>query len=101
MVGIVFKNIADKFWIMADKEYVCTARGQLKQNKVLVGDKVEFDANSFSITKVFERKNTLVRPPLANLDKLIIVISSIPKPDFMVVDKLILFSLMILFQFYG
>ena len=94
MTGIVFKILADKFWVMANgNQYICTAKGTLKYNGILVGDKVIFSENENNIIEVLTRKNSLIRPPLANLDKLIIVISSVPEPDFMIVDKLILFSL--------
>ena len=93
MTGLVYKILADNFYVASeDKTFVCSARGILKENGILVGDRVEFNENENNITKVYARKNQLIRPPLANLNKLIIVISSVPKPDFMIVDKLILFS---------
>ena len=40
------------------------------------------------IEKVYDRKNVLIRPPVANIDCLIIVISiDTPKPDFLLLDK--------------
>ena len=93
MTGLVYKILADNFHVASEgKTFVCRARGILKENGILVGDRVEFNENENNITKVYARKNQMIRPPLANLDKLIIVISSVPKPDFMIVDKLILFS---------
>ena len=94
MIGLVYKILADKFWIMSDNtEHICTAKGNLKEAGILVGDRVEFNSKEKNITNVLARKNSLIRPPIANIDKLIIVISAVPEPDFMIVDKLILFSL--------
>lgn len=88
--GVVTKKLADKFWVKTDdKTECCVARGNLKIGNIYVGDKVDID--NLVIEKVHERKNKLIRPPVANLDQLIIVISPIPKPDFMLVDKLLIF----------
>jgi ribosome biogenesis GTPase len=74
---------------------LCSARGNIKlQTDLKVGDfvKIENDTqtNSNIITNVMERKNNLIRPYIANIDQLFIVISSVPKPDFLLVDKLII-----------
>ncbi len=92
--GLILKNIADKFWVEIDsKVFVCASRKNLKKSRLLVGDKVEvLEANGeFNIEKVLLRKNDLIRPPLANLDILFIVVASKPEPDFAVLDKLLLF----------
>lgn len=66
-----------------------SASGKVKKEGVFVGDEVEVEG---AINFVYPRKNLLVRPPMANLDKLFIVISPIPKPDFVLVDKIIIYS---------
>lgn len=94
MDNLVVKKIADKFWIKTDNDLlVCTPRGGLKESGIYVGDFVMIDKinNTNVITKVLPRKNLLIRPPLANLEQLIIVIAKEPEPDFMIIDKLILF----------
>lgn len=96
MTGLVYKKVANNFWVKDGKnDYFCVARGNLKSDGVFVGDRVEYNIieGQPTIEKIEERKNQLIRPPLANLDQLIIVIAEIPEPDFMIVDKLILFSL--------
>ncbi len=68
----------------------------IKKNRVVVGDDVELKKDEFSskyiITKVFPRKNCLPRPVVANIDKLLIVIANTPKPDLLLVDKLIIYA---------
>lgn len=92
MIGLVVKKQANHFTIDAkNQSYVCTARGNLKKDGVFVGDNVEFLENEKQIVKVLERKNKLLRPPLANLDSLVILITTSPIPDFYLLDKLILF----------
>jgi ribosome biogenesis GTPase len=39
---------------------------------------------------VYERKNTLKRPPLSNVDQIVLVLAPVPKPDFLLIDKLII-----------
>ncbi len=88
MKGLVEKKNAGRFIVSGID---CVARGNLKDNGIFVGDKVEFDKNQRIIKNVLPRKNLLIRPPLANLDRLIIVVAPVPKPDFMLVDKLLIF----------
>lgn len=74
--------------------YNSTPRGNLKLNKLFVGDIVEVSKQDYSadylIESVFERKNTLLRPPLCNVDQIVVVIAPVPKPDFLLIDKLII-----------
>lgn len=92
MRGLVVKKQSTLFEIFSNREKVlCSARGNLKDKGIFVGDDVEFDEKELVITKILDRKNILIRPPMANLDKMIIVISPKPKPDFYLVDKLVLF----------
>ena len=68
------------------------AKGNLKQNKVLVGDfvKVENINGTNVILEVEERKNQLIRPVVSNIDKMCLVIAPTPNPDFVNLDKQIL-----------
>jgi ribosome small subunit-dependent GTPase A len=71
----------------------CTARGRLKlTGEILVGDFVEVEETErgLVIVGVLPRRNFLVRPYVANIDVCFIVIASVPAPDFVLVDKLII-----------
>ena len=60
---------------------------------IFVGDFVDFNLTAERygvIEKVHKRKNSLIRPYVANIDKAIIVIASEPKPDMLLVDKIII-----------
>ena len=90
MQGKVIKIIADLFFVLCEeKVYECSARGKLKKDKIVVGDDVLFDEKESIIEKVLKRKNILIRPPVSNIDNMLIVLASLPEPDFILIDKLI------------
>ena len=68
---------------------VCSLRGKVKRDvDVFVGDFVETDGEV--IDKVYERKNCMIRPYVANLDVLYITVAPEPEPDWNLVEKLLL-----------
>ena len=79
----------------------CRARGAFRHNNLspLAGDNViisytrndgKENAEEYVIEEICERKNSLIRPPLANLDYLFITLAAAsPKPVLSTVDKLI------------
>ena len=72
-----------------------TVRGKLRNNHVfpLVGDNVIVDINNKTIIDIKERKNSLIRPLIANIDKLFIVMSNkIPEFSSYLIDKFLLIS---------
>ena len=77
-----------------DGEVSARSRGVFRQKgvKPVPGDYVEllFEENAEPvITGVYQRTSLLVRPPLANLDMAILVVSSCePKPNLFILDKL-------------
>lgn len=90
--GLITKKMSDKFWVKtAQNLFVCTAKGILKSNGIFVGENVEFNTQTMNIEKVLPRKNQLIRPPLVNLDQLFVLVADKPQPDFLMLDKLLLF----------
>lgn len=70
-------------------------RGKLRNNNInpVVGDNVEVDIENKTIEKVLPRKNYLERPLIANIDKLLIVMStSIPVFSSYLIDKFLLIA---------
>ena len=70
--------------------YECRARGIFRKKGIspVVGDNVEFSEGM--IEKIQERKNILLRPPVANLDRIFFVVSTTePVPNYYVLDQLI------------
>ena len=94
--GIITKGIGGFYYVeVANATYECKARGVFRKERItpLVGDVVEITINEQAentIDKIFDRKNCLNRPPVANIDNLFIVVATVePKPNFLVIDKLI------------
>ncbi len=91
MIGQVYKVHSDKYLVKSkEKTYDLRARGllKLKRESISVGDFVEFDKDA--ITKVIERKNHFIRPNVSNVDLVVAVLSPEPKPDYYLVDKLLI-----------
>ena len=77
-----------------DGEIECQARGVFRKREQTpyVGDRVEVAVSGQLgyIMKMEERKNFLIRPPLANIDQLVMTVSILePAPNTLVLDKLI------------
>ena len=94
--GTIIKGIGGFYYVeAADEIYECRARGVFRKEKLspLVGDKVTISVNDNAentIDEIMPRKNALTRPPVVNIDNLIIVVSTVePKPSTLVIDKLI------------
>lgn len=92
--GQVFKIHSDFYYVkFEDKIFECKIREILKkqQQKVFVGDFVEFE-NNF-INNLLPRKNYLLRPSVSNVDQVVIV-SAVKEPDlnFEQLDRYISFA---------
>ena len=89
--GQVICASSNKYTVdFGDNQLVISARGKIKYRSgdILTGDYVEVENDV--ITKVYPRSSRFIRPNVANIDTLCIVIANPPKPDFLVVDKLLL-----------
>lgn len=95
--GIILKGIGGFYYVeAAGAVYECKARGVFRKKRItpLAGDRVQItvtdDGTENTVNEIFERKNFLKRPPVANIDCLIIVSSTVsPRPSTLVIDKLI------------
>lgn len=87
--GIIVKVHSDLYRVDCNGALIeCKAKGLLKFKSVkpVVGDTVEIDGDV--ITKIYPRRNQFIRPPIANIDQLIIVVATKnPKPDLELLDK--------------
>jgi len=93
--GIIYKAMSGFYYVQSTDETVeCRARGRfrLDKNIPLVGDQVKYTAtepNKGIITEILPRKNSFVRPPLANIDKMVIIASgAIPVTDTYLIDRM-------------
>lgn len=73
--------------------FECKARGIFRKQNIspCVGDRViltDIRGNTAVVDKIFPRKNSIIRPPLANLDCMVFVISTCePAPNLTLLDK--------------
>ncbi len=98
MQGKIIKAISGFYYIESDsKIYECKAKGIFRKNGVtpLVGDYVEFEElknDKGNLISIKDRKNELIRPPIANVD-LAIIVAAVKNPDIslLFIDKQIAF----------
>ena len=95
-IGIIVKGIGGFYYVLTDHEIVeCKARGLFRKDGItpMVGDKVKLAQDIDVIETILPRKNRLLRPAVANIDYLgIVVAPRDPAPDYLLVDKMIIYA---------
>jgi ribosome biogenesis GTPase / thiamine phosphate phosphatase len=98
--GLILQGIGGFYSVeTADRIYECRARGIFRKNGItpLAGDLVNISVGpdgTGAIEEILPRRNFLFRPPVANLDQLVIVVSSCePSPNFLNTDRTIAMAL--------
>jgi len=96
--AVIIKNIGGLYSVYKDEiMYSCRARGIFRKelikpmigDYVVLSDIVEEDRTAV-IDDILPRKNSLVRPCVANIDCFVLVIAAVsPMPDLLLVDKLL------------
>lgn len=87
MQGRIIKSLAGFYYVEADGQVFQTrARGNFRKKgqTPYVGDFVDFSAEDNSegyILKIHDRKNSLVRPPIVNIDQAVVIMSA-KEPEF-------------------
>ncbi|HEX3040171.1 MAG TPA: ribosome small subunit-dependent GTPase A [Caproiciproducens sp.] len=94
--GLIIKGIGGFYYVeAAGAVYECKARGVFRKNKItpLAGDHVTISTEedgTGTIEEILPRRNFLIRPPVSNIDQLIIVVSVCePSPNTLIIDKTI------------
>ena len=96
MVGTIMKGIGGFYYVKAsDSIYECKARGIFRKEKItpMIGDKVniETDGEKGSIIEIMPRKSSLIRPPVANVDTMMLVVAAAsPEPNLFLIDKMLI-----------
>ena len=93
MEGIIIKNQSNDYTVRTSNGlYVCKPRGKFRNDKItpLVGDSVIIDDINNYLLEILPRKNSLIRPPIANIDVALIAVS-VKEPNFdsNLLDKLL------------
>jgi len=96
--GLIMKGIGGFYYVLSGESvYECKARGIFRRKEItpLPGDRVEFSVGDETkkignIDEIHERDSLLVRPAVANVNQVAVVIAvKLPDPDFMLLDKLL------------
>ncbi len=95
MEAIIYKGIGGFYYVKTKELGLLEVKPRgifrKRKQKPLAGDKVVLckEADTFVIEEILPRKNVFVRPPIANVDRVFLVASTIdPSPSFFVLDKL-------------
>lgn len=93
--GRVVKALSGFFYVQAGEEiYTCTSSGKLKYGNTvpLVGDRVEISlsaGHTGSVESILPRKNSLIRPAVANIDSMVFLASNVnPVTDPLLIDRM-------------
>lgn len=94
--GTIIKGIGGFYYVKTQNEIIeCKARGIFRKKSItpLVGDFVTVNKTSAVkgvIEEIKERKNSLIRPPVANVSQVAVVFSTEnPRPNLLIIDKFI------------
>ncbi|MCD7776367.1 MAG: ribosome small subunit-dependent GTPase A [Firmicutes bacterium] len=98
--GVITRGVGGKYTVLglggnAGETFTCNARGVFRHDEVTptVGDVVSIipkDDEVYMIDKIAPRRSLLMRPPVANLDMLFVIVPTCrPAPDTLTVDKLL------------
>lgn len=98
--GLIIKALGGFYYVetAVGTVYECRARGIFRKRETspVVGDWVEIDPEpdqKGTVSAIAPRKNEVLRPPMANLDKLFVVTSVCdPLPNLLVLDKFLAMS---------
>lgn len=90
--GIIYKALSGFYTVKSGESLVtCRARGKFRHvgESPLVGDRVIFDPQGGVVQEILPRRNLFSRPPVANLDQLVVIASqAIPITDPYLIDKM-------------
>jgi ribosome biogenesis GTPase len=97
--GIIISGVGGLYSVRANSGEVfpCRAKGAFRRKGLtpLVGDRVsirppEVSGKEYFIEEIFDRKNSLIRPPMANLETLFVTFAPRnPEPSTLYLDKLL------------
>ena len=98
--GIITKGVGGFYYVdTGDKVYECRARGlfRLKSIKPMVGDYVKIEVEKKTgqgfIVDIEERKSEMMRPEVANVEQVVIVIAAKkPETNMLLLQKILLYA---------
>ena len=96
MRAIIYKGIGGFYYVRnaEGKEIECKARGKFRKERIIpmIGDEVEVDVKNGkgSICEIYPRRTKLIRPPVANIDIVVVVAAAkSPEPNTSLIDRML------------
>ncbi len=96
MRGKIYKGIGGFYYVNTEDDEIieCKARGKFRKEHIIpiIGDDVEIEVKNGkgTISEIHPRKNSLIRPAVANIDMVIVVVAAkSPDPAPYVIDKML------------
>ncbi len=95
--GLIIKSLGGFYYVKCGERIIsCRAKGGFRNSgeTPFVGDTVDLrivseELSEGYVEKIYPRKNKIIRPPVSNIDRLLIVSSlSSPEPDTVFIDKM-------------
>lgn len=93
MTGRVVRVLSDRFAVdIGEQTVFVKSRKKIKRAVLpLSGDIVYLTYDDeYVLSRIEPRKHRLIRPPIANLEQMVITVAPLPAPDFLTVDKMLL-----------
>lgn len=99
--GVIIKGVGGLYYARGEDggTHVLRARGIFRRRHIspMVGDRVRFTPGQGEehgwVEEILPRESQLVRPPVANVRYLVIVLAPAPAPDYLLIDTLIAMAL--------
>lgn len=99
--GVIVKGVGGLYYARGEEggTHVLRARGIFRRRHItpMVGDRVRFTPGQGEehgwVEEILPRESQLVRPPVANVRYLVIVLAPAPAPDYLLIDTLIAMAL--------
>ncbi len=101
MEGSVLCGVGGFYTVLGSdgRKYTLRAQGKIRRQRMkpLVGDRVQFEPGEGEqhgwLEAILPRRNELIRPPVANIDCIAIVVSAgTPEADLLLADRMLIFA---------
>lgn len=99
--GVIVKGVGGLYYARDNQGevHVLRAKGKFRKQRVtpMVGDRVRFTPGTGDehgwVDEILPRDSELIRPPVANIRHIMLVLAPQPAPDFLLIDTLIVMAI--------
>ena len=98
--GLIVRGVGGLYYVKGrdDVVHVLRAKGKFRRQRItpMVGDRVLYTPDNGDehgwLEEILPRKNALVRPPVANVHRVMLVAAPEPAPDYFLIDTLLVMA---------